>query len=102
MTTANQCCNCGDAVGVEAKQIPFVERTPTGQPFDIFCPACFCYHRVLLEPGRYQPGCYVAVVCGRCGLMTIDRGPLGCCAQCGSRNVRVAGPKVPRAEAKSA
>lgn len=93
MTTVNQCCNCKDPVGAEAGEIPFTERKATGEPVESWCPPCFCYHRVLLEPTRYQPGRFIAVKCGRCKMTTIDHGPSGFCGQCGSHNVRVVGPK---------
>lgn len=87
-----QCSNCKDAVGNDTKVMPFYERN--GEKLvDTWCPQCWCYHRVLLEPERYAPGMHVAVACGRCGWTTINHGLTGGCGQCGNRAVRVLKPK---------
>ena len=89
------CCNCHDQVGTEVKVAPFIERKPSGEIEEVWCPQCFCFHRTFLEAKRYQPGAYVPILClsPKCGMTTIDHGPSGRCGQCGGRSVRVVGPK---------
>ena len=92
MPSMTQCSNCKDTVGNEVKVSGFHERDGS-KLLDTWCPQCFCYHRVILEPEKYQPLAYIPIACNRCGWSMIDHGPQGQCGRCGSRAVRALGPK---------
>lgn len=59
------CCNCSSAVGTSAK------CQPTDVEGEIFCPRCFVWKRMLIEPERFNASQAAAVKCQFCAWTTV-------------------------------
>jgi len=87
------CVNCGDRLG--DKEPPFFVTDDAGDGLgkqEAWCPQCFVWHRVNLEPKRFHPPSYMSVRCARCGITSVDSGH-HTCLHCKSRDLVALPPK---------
>lgn len=73
------CVNCGDPL--HDKEPPFFVQDDAGDGHgkqEAWCPQCFVWHRVPLEPQRFHPPSYMSVQCARCGVKSVDSGARTC------------------------
>lgn len=80
MTTI-QCVNCRAPVGGDTGEIPMRVPDERGGDQETWCPQCFVWKRVPLEPHRFHGGSIAAVRCGRCDATSVDFGRRAC-SQC--------------------
>lgn len=73
---SQKCCNCASSVGPAARVSPvFVTDKEVGAADgpkrECWCPRCFVWKRMLLEPERFDARFVTAVTCQFCGFASV-------------------------------
>lgn len=86
-TNDGSCCNCGSSVGDSVKVQPTRVVDADGKgPGEVWCPRCFVWKRMLLEPERFNASHVVAARCQFCHYLMVSPGGDGRgvhCSNCG-------------------
>ena len=90
------CCNCASTVGAPVKVHPVQVTSYDGVGrLECWCPRCFVWKRMLLEPERWNASFTAAVSCQFCGAVsvcfTVQRGRAQCGA-CGAAGALMLAP----------
>ena len=79
-----KCCNCSSAVGDSAHVHPVRVHAEDGKGApEVWCPRCFVWHRMNLEPDRWDASHTAVVRCQFCPWISVCHGVNNGAAFCG-------------------
>lgn len=96
MANNGYCCNCSSPVGAAVKVQPTRVIAADGKgPEETWCPRCFVFRRMLLEPERFNASHTCAARCQFCHYVMVCPGGDGeglHCSHCGKHGAMLIRP----------